>query len=324
MKRNLPPLLALRAFESAGRHLSFTRAAAELAVTQGAVSRQIKLLEQHLQQRLFSRLTRHVELTDFGAAYLRTVHECFAMLEEVEARQRRNASRMRISVPQSLANLWLLPRLASFTEEHFDVHVDTSFAPVDFATDAIDAAIRLGRLPGARFDSDQPDIPHEMVRSWVGVIAEHLADEILTPVASRTLLKTGAPLRQPADLLRYDLIHVTSRPRAWPDWLRAHGVKTPPAQGPEYGHFFLALEAARRKKGIVLAPTLHLQIPATMVGLVCPIESRVPSAGAYYLLYRERDMEAPRIQVLKRWLSQVVGAVPRAHESKRAHPRSSR
>jgi len=296
----------LRAFESAGRHQSFTRAAAELSVTQGAVSRQVKLLEGYLRQRLFSRRTRQVELTDFGAAYLRTVHECFSMLEDVEARQRRVTSRMRISVPQSLANLWLLPRLASFTEAHFDVHVDTSFAPVDFATDAIDAAIRLGRLPGARFDTLQPDIPHEMVRSWVGVIAEHLADEILTPVASRALVKAGAPIRQPSDLLRYDLIHVTSRPRAWADWLRAHGVNTPPPRGPEYGHFFLALEAARRRRGIVLAPTLHLRLPATTTNLVCPIESRVPSAGAYYLLYRERDVEEPRIQALKRWLSDEV------------------
>jgi len=314
VKRNLPPLLALRAFEAAGRNLSFTRAAAELAVTQGAISRQVKLLEQHLRQRLFSRLTRQVELTDFGATYLRAVHECFVLLEEVEARQRRSSSRMRISIPQSLANLWLLPQLASFTEAHFDVHVDTSFAPVDFATDAIDAAIRLGRLPGARFHSGQPDIPHEMVRSWVGVIAEHLADEILTPVASRTLLKAGPPLRQPADVLRHKLIHVTSRPRAWPDWLRAHGVQAQPSHGPEYGHFFLALEAARRNKGIVLAPTLHLQIPANMTGLACPIASRVPSAGAYYLLYRERDVEEPRIQVLKRWLASRVAMPARGRK----------
>ncbi len=308
MKRNLPPLLALRAFESAGRHLSFTSAAAELSVTQGAVSRQIKLLEQHLKHRLFQRLTRSVELTDFGAAYLRTVHQCFTMLEEVDTRQRRTALRLRISVPQSLANLWLLPRLASFTEGHFDVHVDTSFAPVDFATDAIDAAIRLGRLPGSRFEAHQPEISHELVHSWVGVIAEHLADEVLTPVVSRALLKTGHPLQQPADLLHYDLIHVTSRARAWPDWLRAHGVLTHPSGGPEYGHFFLGLEAARKKKGVVLAPTLHLQTPSTMTGLVCPIPSRVPSAGAYYLLYRERDAEEPGIQALRRWLAHEVAS----------------
>lgn len=298
MKRNLPPLLALRAFEAAGRHQSFTRAAAELSVTPGAVSRQIKLLEQHLGRKVFERLTRQVALTAFGAAYLRTVDASFHLLEE--AAGSRAEPTLRLSVTQSLANVWLLPRLSDFTERHFDVRVDTSFAPVDLDADPIHAAIRLGRLPGSRYERAQPDVPHEMVKSWRGVVAEYLFDEILVPVSPPRLFP--GRLRDPARLLEYPLVHVTSRPHAWRDWLRLHELEVPPGRRLEYGHFYLALEAARAGKGIAIAPTVFLDGYLARGQLRCPFPTRVKSAGAYYLLYRERDVDDKRIQALKRWL----------------------
>ena len=307
MKRNLPPMLALKVFEAAGRHQSFTRAAAELSVTPGAVSRQIKLLEDHLGCKVFTRLTRQVELTAFGAAYLRSVDASFRMLEE--AAGSRAEPTLRISVTQSLANLWLLPRLSEFTERHFDVRVDTSFAPVDLESDPIHAAIRLGRLPGSRYERSQPDVPHEMVKSWRGVFAEHLFDEVLVPVAHPKLFAGG--LEDPRRLLEHPLVHVTSRPHAWRDWLRLHDLDLPPRRGPEYGHFYLALEAARAGKGIAIAPTVFLDGYLGHGQLRCLFPTRIKSAGAYYLLYRERDVEDRRIQTLKRWLVAERSKKPR-------------
>lgn len=305
MKRLLPPLLAVRAFEAAGRHMSFSRAADELNVTQGAVSRQVKTLEEFLGQPLFERLTRRIVFTPYGKDFHAAVSSGLDIIERAAAQGRPRARvPLKISLPQSLASLWLMPRLSSFTEmyPHIDVRVFSSMHPADFAHDDIDVAIRLGRLPGKRYARAQPRIPHELVRDWQGVSAFYLWDEVLTPVISAKLLGQSTPLRTPADLQHYKLLHVALRPDAWSDWFRTQGIAYRGNGAMEFGHFFMALEAARRCSGVALAPTLFIDHMENHGELICPFPSTVKSAGEYYFLCRESQANDTNIRLFRKWL----------------------
>lgn len=250
------------------------------------------------------RLTRRIELTPFGQRFHAGVSGGLDLIEKA-ARAGAPAEKvpLRISLPQSLATLWLMPRLASFTQAYpdIDVRVFTSMLPADFARDDIDVAIRLGRLPGKRYASNQPRVPHKLVTTWDGVSATHLWDEVLTPVVSRKLLSQSAPLASPKDLRHYKLLHVALRPDAWPDWFRSQGAVCPDNSGMAYGHFFMTLEAARRSNGVALAPRLFLE-HMDMEGLVCPFESTVRSAGSYYFLCRETQEGQRTIRLFRKWL----------------------
>lgn len=305
MKRALPPLLAVRAFEAAARHMSFSRAADELNVTQSAVSRQIKVLEDFLGQALFVRMTRRVELTPYGHTFHAAATAGLDIIAKATAQARPQArSLLKISLPQSLASLWLMPRLSSFTETypHIDVRVFTSMHPADFAHEDIDVAIRLGRLPGKRYTRLQPRVPHELVRDWQGVSAFYLWDEVLTPVLSRKLLSQSAPLRTPADLQHYKLLHVALRPDAWTDWFRTQGVAYRGGDSMEFGHFFMTLEATRRCSGVALAPKLFIDHMESHDELVCPFPSEIKSAGEYYFLCRESQANEKNIRLFRKWL----------------------
>lgn len=313
MKRHLPPLVALRAFEAAGRHSSFLQAAAELNVTQSAVSRHVKKLETYLGRPLFKRLTRKVQLTPLGKSYLNAITSGLDTIEAATVNARSPKSTLRVSIMPTTANLWLVPRLSSFTEAHHDIEVDvaTSTQPVDFRHDEVDVAIRLGRRPGQRYRPDQPRISHEMVVSWDGVFAQRLCSEILVPVCSRKLLAEGPPLSTPADLRHYTLIHVTGREAAWSDWLRAVGAPTVAGKSKlVFGHFFMALQAARRHRGIAIASALHLQSLDWRDELAFPFSARVKSAGEYYFLCRERDASLRQVRLFRKWLAAQVRLLP--------------
>lgn len=309
MKRHLPPLVALRAFEAAGRHSSFLRAAAELNVTQSAVSRNVKNLENYLKQPLFKRLTRRVQLTSFGRNYLSAISFGLDEIENATVNALSPKTTLKVSIMPTTANLWLMPRLSSFTEAHHDIEIDvaTSIQPVDFGEDDVDVAIRLGRRPGQHYRAEQPRIPHEMVVSWNGVYAHKLCKEVLVPVCSRKLLAEGPPLKTPADLRHYTLIHVAGRESAWPDWLRA--VRARNVSGKSklvFGHFFMALQAARNHRGIAIASALHLQSLEWRDEMVFPFSARVKSAGEYYFLCRERDTSLRKIRLFRKWLDVQV------------------
>ncbi len=309
MKRHLPPLVALRAFEAAGRHTSFLQAAAELNVTQSAVSRNIKTLERFLKQPLFTRHTRRVELTPFGRSYLGAISTGLDAIEDATNDALSPKTALKVTIMPTTANLWLLPRLSTFTETHHDIEVDvaTSIQPVDFARDDVDVAIRLGPRPGRRYGRDQPRIPHEMVKSWNGIYAHKLCDEILVPVCSRKLLRDGPPLKAPADLRHYPMIHVASRESAWPDWLRAvHAGNVTGKSKLVFGHFFMALQAARNHRGIAIASSLHLQSLDWLEELAFPFSARVKSAGEYCFLCRERDAGLRKVKLFRRWLGSQV------------------
>jgi len=305
MHRRLPPLIALRAFDAAARRLSFSRAAEELNVTQGAVSRQIKLLEDFFGKRLFRRLTRRVELTPFGESYFASTSKALDEIEQATARVLGTQHYLSVSILPTTATLWLGNYLTAFTREHPNIRIrlSTSMDPVDFREQGFDAAIRVGKLPGKKYPQHRPQIDYTMVTDWKGVVALHLWDDLITPVCSKKLLAQGPPLRTPMDLRHYSLIHNSVRADCWPAWLRARKAERLRAKKEiEFSHSFMAVQAVREHAGIAAVPTIEIENLEWRDELVFPFKERIKSAGEYYLLCPEERAHQHDIRVFRKWL----------------------
>lgn len=309
MRRALPSMIALSAFEAAGRLTSFSGAATELNVTQGAISRQIRGLEEYLDTPLFVRLTRRVELTQAGQMYLREIQSALEHVERATVKFKKQESThaiLTISVLPSVASFWLMPRLMSFTQQfpHIETRVLTSIRAVDLHSNEADVAIRVGPFPGKNYEPKQPRIDLDMVKSWRGIHAERLFDDILVPIISPKLIDPARPVNAARDLLQYPLIHTASRARAWEDWLGIYGLAEPtPKAKIEYGHFFMAIEAARKAQGVALVPNILLA-DFNPLELVTPFHSDTPSAGAYYLLMRKDRAQDAQCAAFCSWIQE--------------------
>ena len=307
MQRKLPPLHALRVFEAAARHLSFTSAAAELHLTQGAVSRQVRLLEDFVRKPLFIRLTRQVALTPEGVKLLGVAQNAFTAIEQSiegfhDAKQRRVIS---LSILPTLASLWLMPRLAAFTQAYkeAEVRLITSIEPAALSPGVIDIAIGCGALPGKRYDKLQPRVDLQLVKDWTNVHAQELFPDRLVPVLSKTYASQLPHLDRIADLRRYRLIHIATRQHAWPDWLRSQGVPWKESREDlAFGHFFMAMQAAKEGKGIAIVPTILLANYEGRDSMVTPFAPSIASAGEYYLLTRKETEEELHIRRFRMWL----------------------
>ncbi len=285
--RRLPPLKALRTFEAAARHLSFTRAAEELHVTQAAVSHQIKALEEHLGVKLFRRLNRSLVLTEPAQHYLPSVRRAFDVL--LEATDRLLASRERatltVSVLPSFAARWLVPRLGRLLREHddIDIRVAPSDALVDFERDGVDVGIRygLGRYPGLR--------------------ADRLLTENIFPVCSPSLLRGPQPLREPTDLRRHVLLHTDDAD--WRTWLLAAAVEdVDPTRGPFFTDSSMLLQAAAAGHGVALARGVLAQDELAAGRLVRPFTLSLPTEYAYYVVSPASRADEPAIVTFREWL----------------------
>lgn len=313
VRRKLPPLSALRAFEAAARTLSFTKAAEELLVTQGAISRQIRLLEEHLGVALFKRLIRKVELTPEGGQYFISVSKALDEVESATGRLRCGGRRevITISVLPTISSFWLMPRLAAFSEAQgkAEVRIINSIEPVDLQAKGADLAIRVGRIPGEEFGPDNPRIEMDMVTDWRGIHSDLLFPDVLAPVCAQQLIDVNGPLTSLDDLARYRLIHVTTRRYAWHDWLRANGSSLDPDQDALYfGHFFMAMEAARSGKGVAIVPTVLLRHYEAARDLICPFKPRIRSAGNYHLLFHGSRATDRHLTLFRQWLAEEASA----------------
>lgn len=287
----LPSLNALRAFSVAGRHLSFTRAAAELHVTQGAVSRLVQQLETDLGVTLFRRGPRGLELTEAGAAYLPPLSDAFERMlaaTRLVARGGRPANHLAITMLPTFAMRWFMPRLADFQRLHPDISVDVTSADraIDFAHEPVDVGIQYG---GGEW-------PPELT-------AEFLFPEIVTLVASPALLK-NRPLKKPEDVKRHTLLTHSTRPEAWREWFVAAGLRnaTPP-RGPAFEHFFMSIEAAVNGLGLALVPHFYVTAELRDGRLIEPLPGhRVERRGGYYLLYLKARDRDPAIRAFRNWL----------------------
>lgn len=315
LKRPLPPLQALRGFESAARHGSFTKAAEELFLTQGAVSRQVRQLEEFYGTALFVRFTRRIELTEAGIELAEVVGDLFDRLSEVSGRIARGRQReaLTIMVLPTFASAWLMPRLHLFTERHPDIEVrlHTSIDPVAFSASGPDVAIRVGRVPGWHYDSRMPRIELTMVERWDGVHVDVLFPDRVIPVCLPAL--RGEEMLSAAALADLPLIQVTSRANAWPDWFKAHGAQAPERYRAEVGHFFMAIEAARQGRGVAMVPDITVAQDLGNGLLVEASPTSVLSAGHYCLLVRDTALERPTVKTFRQWLiSQVREEQPPA------------
>lgn len=282
MKRGRLPLTALRSFEAAGRHLSFSRAAEELFVTQAAISRQIRELETFLQQPLFVRYHRRVELTDAGQKLLGQLIKSFddidKRLSELAAKPAQSV--VSVSVEPSLAASWLVPRLNRFRllRPDIDVSLDVDPRLIDFRSDQAELALRFSA--------------HST--SWPRSEAERLAPVIDSPVVSPALLASGPALACPADLRRYTLLHEESR-QGWARWFEAAGAAedVAAARGPLLADAALSKQAAMLGHGVALGDLLLVREELVSGTLVKPFETNVV-CGAYWLVAKSlRKLSEP-------------------------------
>jgi LysR family transcriptional regulator, glycine cleavage system transcriptional activator len=311
----LPPLNALRVFESAARHLSFKDAAAELHITQAAVSHQIKSLEEYLGVELFRREGRGVQLTEAARASLPRLREGFdALAAAVEMIRERGAETdLVITAPPVFAARWLMPRLAEFSkrEPRIEVKVVGSSKMVDAG--ALDSAALVSDLD-LRSEASGVEI-HLGAGNYPGFRADRLFSVAMVLVASPELVKGPPPLREPADLAKQVLLHddamdLVAQGNAWQKWLEAAGVAdvVDASRGPRLSSNILSLEAASRKLGVALAlrPLVDADIASKRLVQLFGIEMKPQSA--YFLVCPEVIADRPAVAVFRKWLLEKASA----------------
>jgi LysR family glycine cleavage system transcriptional activator len=305
----LPPLNALRVFEAAARHLSFKEAAAELNITQAAVSHQVKSLEDYLGVDLFRRAGRGVQLTEAARACLPRLREGFdSLAAAVEMiRERADEAELQITAPPVFTARWLMPRLADFAkkEPKIDVRVVANSRMVD--SGALDSPVLIGTL-NLRSDASGVEI-HLGQGEYPGHRADRLFGVTMVLVASPELIDGEPPLRQPADLARHVLLHddameIVAHGDAWQKWLEAAHVadRVDGSRGPRFSSNILSLEAASQKLGVALALRPLIDADVASGRLVRPFEVEVKPRSAYYLVCPEVIAERPAVKAFRTWL----------------------
>src|SRR5215471_1514243 len=290
MAERLPPLNALRCFEVAARHLSFTKAAAELNVTHSAVSHQIKALEEWLGSPLFRRVNRGLVLTDAGQAYLKPVRDSFERLGEAtrRLRVRERTGPLTVSIMPSFAAKWLVPRLRRFRERHpdIDVRISASSQLTDFAREDVDICIRYGR------------------GVWPDVDIELLMRESMFPVASPRLIEGPVPLKVPTDLCHHTLISDYDwRVDFWQLWLEAAGVSRFAAKHSlSFNYSTLMLQAAIDGLGVALSQNVLVGDDLAAGRLIRLFDYMLPSDFGYYLVLPEGTVQRPKVAAFREWL----------------------
>ncbi|UTH76411.1 transcriptional regulator GcvA [Chromobacterium sp. IIBBL 290-4] len=289
MKRDLPPLNALRAFEAAAQRQSFSEAAALLHVTHGAVSRQIRLLEDWLGAPLFERHHRQVRLTDAGRAYLADIGAALEQIETASARLRQGPVPLRVSAPATFTLRWLIPRLSRFQLQypHIEVKLSTSSEPISQLGDSFDIAIRGGP------------------QALPGFVAREFLRESRLPVCSPGLLEQ-LPIHAPADLARHTLLHTAGSPEFWPQWLAAAGEPAlRPAAELTLEHFYLTLQAALGGLGVALGPSRLIADDLASGRLVQPFAAPRLEDWRYFAYARQAREDQPAVLAFCRWLAQA-------------------
>jgi LysR family transcriptional regulator, glycine cleavage system transcriptional activator len=288
MSRSLPPLNALRAFEAAARHLSFTTAAAELNVTQAAISHQIKALEDRLGLKLFRRVGRGLLLTDAAQAYLAEIAAAFDRIAGATRRlhQHDAAGVLSATVLPSFAAKWLLPRLGRFRAAHpeIDLRISSSVEQIDLAREDFDFALRAG--------SGQ----------YLGMRSDLILTESFFPVCSPALLSGPNRLRVPADLRAHTLLHDEPRD-LWQLWLKTVGLTDIDAtRGPGFSDSGMLIQAAVEGQGVAIAKGTLAGDDLRAGRLVRPFDQSLPANYSYWLVCPEPSAERPKIVAVRDWI----------------------
>jgi LysR family transcriptional regulator, glycine cleavage system transcriptional activator len=288
VRSRLPPLNAIKAFEAAARLGSFTRAADELNVTHGAVSRQVRLLEDWLGTRLFLRTSRNAAPTQTGAELLAEAGPALDRLATACQRLQNRAATatmLRVSALPTFAMRWLIPRLPEFQREHpgVELRIVTGSTPAEQFAMGVDAVISgPWRQPG-----------------WLG---KGFLGEARLPVLSPGLLRK-CPLRVPTDLEHHTLLHAATLRTAWPRWLAAANLaELKPAGEQVFEHFYFAIQAALEGLGVIMGPVALIGDELRSGRLVAPIREPVLKTRGYFFYVPQATNDAPAIVALRRWL----------------------
>lgn len=287
--RRLPSLNAVRSFDAAARHLSFTLAARELCVTQGAVSRMVQALEAELGTALFLRLGRNLALTPAGVAYHPPIQEALSRIAAAtrSVRHMDGGGMLSITVLPTFAMRWLVPRLARFQQRHPDILVDvtTNERMVNFSTEAVDLGVRYG------------------LGQWPNTEATLFMREEVAVYCAPALLDRAPPLRRPADLAAHRLLQHSTRPGAWANYCAACEVAPPDlGQSPAFEHFFMLIEATAAGMGVALLPQFLAADAVTAGRLVRPFDRPVRNEQAYYIVHAAGAGQSRKIRLAKAWL----------------------
>ncbi|MEJ5061661.1 MULTISPECIES: LysR family transcriptional regulator [unclassified Pseudomonas] len=288
MRRKIPSTTALISFEAAARHESFTKAAQELSLTQGAICRQIASLEDFLSVELFRRSRRGVKLTEAGLSYSRRVATQLDAVERdtLSVMGQQGANVIELAVVPTFGTQWLLPRLKDFQQKHPEVTVNLTnrTRPFLFADTDFDAAIYFG-------DAD-----------WSGTESHRLMGEHPLPVCSpdvlgkRTILTAG-------EIAELPLLQQTTRPYAWRQWFDSQNLNVPrDMTGPRYELFSMLAQAAMHDMGIALIPPFLIQRELAEKRLVIANPQTLTSIKAYYLMIPERKVESASLKAFRDWL----------------------
>ena len=288
MARRLPPLNALRAFEAGARHLSFTKAAEELYVTQAAVSHQIKLLEQDLGVALFRRMTRKLALTAEGRTLQGVAGAALDAIAEAAEALRAGAAggTLTLSLTPSFGAQWLSQRIGRFWTAHpeIDLRLQHSIHLVDFARDDVDAAVRWGN------------------GVWPGVEAVYLMRAGIVPVCSPALCEGPPALNVPDDLRHHTLLHERDYVE-WAQWLAVAGARQVEARrGPIIDNSTVLLQAAIDGQGVALSSEAIIRADLEAGRLVKPFDVDLDADNAYYLVAPPRAFERPNVQAFRDFL----------------------
>ena len=293
----LPSLSGLRAFDLAGRLLSFQGAAHALNVTPTAISHRIRRLEAELGQTLFRRGTREVSLSDAGKALLPDVEAAFRQLQRgLESLKRADGHGvLTVSTVASFAVKWLVPRLGSFQALYpdIDVRIATGMGMADFVSDGVDVALRYGG------------------GTWPGLRADKLMAEDWHPVCAPALLSGSAPLATPADLAAHTLLHVSAYPDDWQRWLTMVGhSEVQPARNLTFDESATSLQAAINGLGVALGRRAFVEEDLAAGRLVDPFGIHLPQETAFYVVAPQERADEPAIAAFRSWILDQADDTP--------------
>jgi len=294
-KRLVPSMTALQCFEAAARHLSFTRAAEELHLTQSAVSKQVAQLEEMLRHHLFLRIRRRLQLTPAGSLYLAEVNK---ILTQVDMSSRyiltygEQTEILKVATQPSFGVRWLIPHLKGFGKQHPNIHLD----------------IRNEMEPFALLQGSADVVFFYGQGTWPGATCIELFDEEVVPVCAPERM-AGRALEDASELADLVLLQSTSRPEAWHEWFLELGLHSVSAyHGPRFDTFYMALSAAQAGCGVALVPRYLVARELAEGSLVIAWDHAMPSTGKHYLAYAEHAAEVPKVRALVQWIGQQLQA----------------
>lgn len=288
-RRHLPSLSSMQCFEASARHLSFTRAAEELYLTQSAVSKQVAQLEAILKHSLFLRVRKRLQVTPEGELYLAEVRKILAQVEMSTRYMQSYGGQsevLKVTTLPTFGARWLIPRLNGFRYRHPNIYLDISnrVEPFDLEEDGVDIAFFFGH--GA----------------WPKAECIKLFDEEMVPVCSPEVMP-ACGITDPLALTDLVLLQSATRPEAWHNWFKEQGAYTEHSYyGPRFDTFYMSLQAARAGCGVALIPRFLAEEELKAGHLIIPWDFSLTSRNAYYLAYSEHKGEVGRIKALVEWI----------------------